>query len=316
MEEAKAYATRLRALLRYLGVNSGDMEKGVIRFEANVSVRPAGSTELRTRTELKNLNSFRNIQRALDFEIKRQIVMLKKGEVLVQETRLFDAAEGATLSMRSKEEAHDYRYFPEPDLVPLRIAGSWVEEIRRGMPELPQERKARFVQEFHIPDYDAQVLTSSKALANYYEECVRLHPQPKLVSNWVMVELLGLLNKEGKGIEESPISPQSLAEMLGLMESGVISGKIAKTVFEEMYQTEKRASEIVKEKGLTQISDEGELLQLIEDVLKANPGPVAEYQAGKEKSFTYLVGQVMKASRGKANPALVNRLLQERLKSG
>ena len=315
-EEAKGYLAVLKAILEYLEVCDGNMEEGSLRCDANVSVRPKGSDRLGVKVEVKNLNSFRNIQRALDFEIKRQIEMLKKGEPVVQETRLFDAAEGVTLSMRTKEEAHDYRYFPEPDLVPLRIAGFWVEEIRKGMPELAQQRKARFVQEFHIPDYDAQVLTSSKTLANYYEECVRLHPQPKVVSNWVMVELLGLLNKEGKGIEESPISPLALAEMLGLMESGVISGKIAKTVFEEMYQTKKRASEIVREKGLTQISDEGELLKLIEDVLTANPGPVAEYQAGKEKSFTFLVGQVMKASRGKANPALVNRLLQERLKSG
>jgi aspartyl-tRNA(Asn)/glutamyl-tRNA(Gln) amidotransferase subunit B len=216
--------------------------------------------------------------------------------------------------MRSKEEAHDYRYFPEPDLVPLRIPASWVEEIKRAMPELPQERKVRFLKEFGIPDYDAGVLTSSKALAQYYEECVRLYHQPKLVSNWVMVELLGLLNKEGKGIKESPISPQGLAEMLGLMEKGVISGKIAKAVFEEMYQTKKAAGEIVQEKGLTQISDEGELLRIIEEVIAAHPEPVGEYRAGKEKSFTFLVGQVMKASRGKANPALVNRLLQERLK--
>ena len=315
-EEAKEYLAVLKAILEYLEVCDGNMEEGSLRCDVNVSVRPKGSDRLGVKVEVKNLNSFRNIQRALDFEIKRQTEMLKKGEVVVQETRLFDAAEGATLSMRSKEEAHDYRYFPEPDLVPLRIARSWVEEVQRSLPELPQERKARFVRAFHIPDYDAQVLTSSKALAAYYEECVRLHPQAKLVSNWVMVELLGLLNKEGKGIEESPISPQALAEMLDLMESGVISGKIAKTVFEEMYQTKKRASEIVKEKGLTQISDAGELLELIDDVLTANPGPVAEYQAGKEKSFTFLVGQVMKASRGKANPALVNRLLQERLKSG
>jgi aspartyl-tRNA(Asn)/glutamyl-tRNA(Gln) amidotransferase subunit B len=315
-EEAKEYLAVLKAILEYLEVCDGNMEEGSLRCDANVSVRPKGSDRLGVKVEVKNLNSFRNIQRALDYEIKRQIEMLKKGEVVVQETRLFDSAEGVTLSMRTKEEAHDYRYFPEPDLVPLRIARSWVEEVQRSLPELPQERKARFVREFHIPDYDAQVLTSSKALAAYYEECVRLHPKPKLVSNWVMVELLGLLNKQGKGIEESPISPEALAEMLDLMESGVISGKIAKTVFEEMCQTKKRASEIVKEKGLTQISDAGELLELIDDVLTANPGPVAEYQAGKEKSFTFLVGQVMKASRGKANPALVNRLLQERLKSG
>ncbi|MDH7500186.1 MAG: Asp-tRNA(Asn)/Glu-tRNA(Gln) amidotransferase GatCAB subunit B, partial [candidate division NC10 bacterium] len=217
-------------------------------------------------------------------------------------------------SMRSKEEAHDYRYFPEPDLVPLRIPPSWVEEIKKKMPELPQQRRARFVEQFGIPDYDAGVLTSSKALAEYYEDCVRLHPQPKLVSNWVMVELLGLLNKEGKGIEESPISPGALAEMLGLMERGVISGKIAKSVFEEMYSTGKSAPAVVQEKGLTQISDEGELSRLIQEVIAANPEPVADYQAGKEKSFTFLVGQVMKASRGKANPALVNKLLQERLK--
>jgi aspartyl-tRNA(Asn)/glutamyl-tRNA(Gln) amidotransferase subunit B len=315
-EEAKEYLAALKAILEYLEVCDGNMEEGSLRCDANVSVRLKGSDRLGIKVEVKNLNSFRNIQRALDYEIRRQTDTLVRGGVLVQETRLFDAGEGVTLSMRTKEEAHDYRYFPEPDLVPLRIARPWVEELRRRMPELPQERKARFVQEFQIPDYDAQVLTGSKALANYYEECVKLYPQPKLVSNWVMVELLGLLNKESRGIEGSPISPQALAEMLGLMESGAISGKIAKTVFEEMYQTKKKASEIVKDKGLTQISDEGELLRIIEEVLAANPGPVAEYRAGKEKSFTYLVGQVMKASRGKANPALVNRLLQERLKPG
>jgi aspartyl-tRNA(Asn)/glutamyl-tRNA(Gln) amidotransferase subunit B len=314
-EEAKEYLASLKAILEYLEVCDGNMEEGSLRCDANVSVRPQGSDRLGTKVEVKNLNSFRNIQRALDFEIRRQTDMIKRGEPVAQETRLFDAPEGVTLSMRTKEEAHDYRYFPEPDLVPLRVADPWVDEVRSRMPELPRERRARFVREFHIPDYDAKVLTASRALANYYEECVKLHPQPKLVSNWVMVELLGLLNKEGKGIEESPISPQSLAEMLGLMENGVISGKIAKTVFEGMYQTEKRASEIVKDEGLTQISDEGELWQIIEEVLAANATTVAEYRSGKEKSFTFLVGQVMKVSRGKANPALVNRLLQERLKA-
>jgi aspartyl-tRNA(Asn)/glutamyl-tRNA(Gln) amidotransferase subunit B len=314
-EEAKEYLTALKAILEYLGVCDGNMEEGSLRCDANVSVRPQGSERLGTKVEIKNMNSFRNIQRALDFEIRRQTELVRKGEPVVQETRLFDAAEEVTLSMRTKEEAHDYRYFPEPDLVPLCIAPSWVEEVRKRMPELPQERRARFVRELHLPDYDAQVLTSSRALADYYEECVRLHPQPKVVSNWVMVELLGLLNKEGKGIEESPVSPQALAEMLGLMESGVISGKIAKTVFEEMVQTKRMASEIVREKGLTQISDEGELLRIIEEVLAANAATVAEYRAGKEKSFTYLVGQVMKASRGKANPTLANRLLQDRLQS-
>ncbi|MFH0871381.1 MAG: Asp-tRNA(Asn)/Glu-tRNA(Gln) amidotransferase subunit GatB [bacterium] len=314
-EEAKEYLAVLKAILEYLEVCDGNMEEGSLRCDANVSVRPRGSDRLGTKAEVKNMNSFRAIQRALEHEIARQIELLRKGEKVMQETRLWDAAEGVTVSMRSKEEAHDYRYFPEPDLVPLRIPASWVEEIKRAMPELPQERKTRFVQEFGIPAYDAGVLTSSKALAQYYEECVRLHPQPKLVSNWVMVELLGLLNKEGKGIEKSPISPQALGEMLDLIEKGVISGKIAKAIFEEMYQTAKAAPEIVQEKGLTQISDERELARLIEEVLAAHPGPVAEYKAGKEKSFTFLVGQVMKASRGKANPVLVNRLLQERLQA-
>jgi len=313
-EEAKDYLAQLKSILEYLDVCDGNMEEGSLRCDANISVRPRGSDTLGTKTEVKNLNSFRAIQRALDYEITRQIELLSKGEKVIQETRLWDAAEGVTLSMRTKEEAHDYRYFPEPDLVPLRIAASWVEEIKRKMPELPQQRKSRFVEEFGIPEYDAGVLTSSRALAQFYEDCVRLHPQPKLVSNWVMVELLGLLNKEGMGIEESPISPAALAEMLGLMEEGVISGKIAKSVFEEMYQTGKSAPVIVQEKGLTQISDERELIRMIDEVLAANPEPVAEYRAGKEKSFTFLVGQVMKASRGKANPALVNKLLQKRLK--
>jgi aspartyl-tRNA(Asn)/glutamyl-tRNA(Gln) amidotransferase subunit B len=312
--EAKKYLALLKATLEYLEVCDGNMEEGSLRCDANISVRAKGAASLGTKAEVKNLNSFRAIQRALDYEIARQIELLRKGEKVVQETRLWDANAGVTISMRSKEEAHDYRYFPEPDLVPLRIAVSWVEEIQSKMPELPQQRMARFVKEFGIPDYDAGVLTSSKVLARFYEDCVRLHPQPKLVSNWVMVELLGLLNKEGKGIEKSPVSAQALAEMLGLMEKGLISGKIAKSVFEEMYQTGKSAPAIVQEKGLTQISDEGELAKLIEEVIAANPEPVAEYRAGKEKSFMFLVGQVMKASRGKANPAMVNKLLQERLK--
>ena len=313
-EEAKEYLAVLKAILEYLEVCDGNMEEGSLRCDANVSVRPKGSAQLGTKAEVKNMNSFRAIQRALEYEIARQIELLAEGGRVVQETRLFDAEAGVTVPMRSKEEAHDYRYFPEPDLVPLRIPASWVEEIQEKMPELPQGRRARFVQEFGIPDYDAGVLTASKATAQYYEDCVRLHPQPKLVSNWVMVELWGQLNKEGKSIEESPIAPPALAEMLGLMEQGAISGKIAKAVFEEMYQTGKSAPQIVKEKALTQISDKEELTRIIDEVIAANPEPVAEYRAGKEKSFTFLVGQVMKASRGKANPALVNQLLQERLK--
>jgi len=315
-EEAKEYLSLLKAILEYVEVCDGNMEEGSLRCDANVSVRPRGASKLGTKIEVKNMNSFRAIQKALEYEIQRQVELLRQGEVLSQETRLWDAEAGVTHSMRTKEEAHDYRYFPEPDLVPLRIPASWIEEVKGEMPELPQQRKARFVAQFGLPEYDAGVLTSSKALAQFYEECVRLLPNPKLVSNWVMVELLSLLHKEGKTVDQSPLSPAALAEMLDLMAKGIISGKIAKSVFEEMFRTGKGARLIVEEKGLVQITDGEELMRIVEEVIAAHPGPVADFRAGKEKSFTFLVGQVMKASRGKANPALVNRILQERLRSG
>ncbi|MBI5166182.1 MAG: Asp-tRNA(Asn)/Glu-tRNA(Gln) amidotransferase subunit GatB [candidate division NC10 bacterium] len=311
--EAAEYLRQLRAVLMYLEVCDGNMEEGSFRCDANISIRRAHSPELGVKTEVKNMNSFKAVQKALEYEVKRQIKILEEGGRIVQETRLWDADQEITLSMRTKEEAHDYRYFPEPDLLPLEVSPVWIEEIRSSLPELPEERRRRFVLHYGLPEYDAGVLTATKALANYFEECVSLHPQAKVVSNWVMVELLGQLNKDNREIEASPISPQALAELLSLMDQGVISGKIAKAVFEEMYQTGEAAGAIVKEKGLTQISDEEELLRIVEEVIAQNPGPVADYRAGKEKSFTYLVGQVMKATKGKANPQLANRLLRERL---
>jgi aspartyl-tRNA(Asn)/glutamyl-tRNA(Gln) amidotransferase subunit B len=232
---------------------------------------------------------------------------------VVQETRLWDPQKGITEAMRGKEEAHDYRYFPDPDLVPLTIDAQWIEEIRKGLPELPLQRKERFVQAYQIPEYDAGVITTSKALADYYEECVRIFPEPKQVGNWIMGDLLRLLKEDEKEVEESPLTPQHLAEMLGLMKDGTISGKIAKTVFEEMYRTGKGAQEIVKEQGLVQITDEEALTKTIDEVLQNHPNEVGAYKGGKEKLFGFFVGQVMKATQGKANPQLVNQILKKKL---
>jgi len=312
-EEAAEYLRQIRAILVYLEVCDGNMEEGSLRCDANVSVRQRGTQELGVKAEIKNLNSFKHVQKALAFELERQVRVLEQGGRIVQETRLWDAEQELTFPMRSKEYAHDYRYFPEPDLVPLSIPKAWIDEVRVTMPELPQERRARFVEEYGIPDYDAAVLTASKPLAGYYEEVVKAFPEPKTASNWVMVELLGQLNKEGREITASPIAPNELAALLTLLKRGTISGKIAKTVFEEMYRTGKTAATIVQQQGLTQISDQDELVGLIEQVLGSHPGPVADYRRGKVQSFTFLVGAVMKASRGKANPRLLNELLRARL---
>ena len=313
-EEAGEYLRQLRAILVYLEVCDGNMEEGSLRCDANVSLRRVGSEELGVKAEVKNMNSFKNVQKALAYEIQRQTQILEEGGRIVQETRLWDADQELTLSMRSKEYAHDYRYFPEPDLVPLTSSPQWIDEIRATLPELPQQRRARFVREYEIPDYDAAVLTASRPLADYYETVARASRAPKLASNWVMVELLGHLNKDGRDITESPIPPAELTAMLTLLRRGTISGKIAKTVFEQMYQTGKSADLIVKEQGLTQISDQDELRRIVEEVLAAHPGPVADYRKGKVQSLTFLVGMVMKASRGKANPQVANELLIARLK--
>ncbi len=314
-QEAGEYLRRLRAILQYLEICTGDMEKGTFRCDANVSVRPVGQTGFGTRTELKNMNSFKHVEKALEYEIRRQIELLRSGDEVIQETRLFDASTGMTVSMRGKEEAHDYRYFPDPDLVPLRIDERWIEEIRASLPELPDKKRERFIHQYQIPEYDAEILTSTKAMAHYFEETVSLFPEPKTVSNWIMVELLRELKRDEREIDQCPITPNHLAGMLWLIKNGMISGKIAKDVFEEMYRTGEEAEKIVKERGWIQILDRGEIERAIEQVMETCSKQVEEYRKGKEKIFGFLVGEVMKQTKGKANPQLVNELLRKRLKS-
>ncbi len=312
-EEAAEYLRKLRAILRFIEVSDADMEKGNFRCDANVSIRPAGSTAFGTRAEIKNVNSFKFVQKAIEYEIKRQAQILDEGGKVVQETRLFDSDKGITVSMRSKEEAHDYRYFPDPDLVPIVVDTKMVDEIGSKMPELPDAKRERFAKEYGLPEHDADLLTQSRALAAYYEEAVALSGQPKVVSNWMMGELMRLLNVEGREIENSPLRPDRLAGMIKLITDGVISTKIAKTVFEEMFKSGKDADTVVKEQGLVQVSDTGEIEKIIDEVIKANPAQHADYKAGKEKLFGFFVGQVMKASKGKANPDLVNKVLLAKL---
>ncbi len=312
-EEAAEYLRRLHEILVYLEICDGNMEEGSFRCDANVSIRPRGQKEFGTRTELKNMNSFRNVQRALEYEVKRQQYLVENGQAIVQETRLWDDAQGVTNSMRSKEEAHDYRYFPDPDLVPVVVDEAWVAEIRSVMPELPQAKRERFVNEYQIPAYDAGVLTADKALAYYYEDVVKLCGKPKIASNWVMGDVMKFLNEDKKSVRECPITARSLADMIGLIEEGTISGKIAKEVIADMYSTGKTPQDIIKEKGLVQITDEGALAKTIADIIETNPGQVKDYRGGKEKIFGFFVGQVMKATQGKANPQLVNDLLKKML---
>jgi aspartyl-tRNA(Asn)/glutamyl-tRNA(Gln) amidotransferase subunit B len=289
------------------------MEEGSFRCDANVSLRPRGSRELGTKVEIKNLNSFRYVQRALEYEVRRQTRALDTGERLVQETRLWDANRSVTRTMRSKEFAHDYRYFPEPDLVPMTTSPAWIEQMRALLPELPDARMHRFVAEYGIPEYDAGVLTSTKALADYYEECGKRFPKPKVVSNWMMVELLRALNRDGIEVEQSRVTPTHLAELLRLIDDGTISGTLAKTVFDTIYTTGKSAAEIVQEQGLRQISDEGSLQATIAEILASHPDEVRDYRGGRDKLLGFFVGQVMKATQGKANPQAVNKLLREAL---
>jgi aspartyl-tRNA(Asn)/glutamyl-tRNA(Gln) amidotransferase subunit B len=313
-EEAGDYLKKLRSILQYLEISSGNMEEGSFRCDANVSVRPKAQKEFGTRTELKNMNSFRHVEKALEYEIKRQIVMLEDGEEVIQETRLWDVNQGITISMRGKEEAHDYRYFPDPDLVPLRIDESWVGKIRKSLPELPDEKKERFVRQYQIPEYDAEILTSTKSMANYFEECISFFPEPKTVSNWMMGDLLRELKRDGREIDQCPVTPKHLTEMLSMIKNGTISGKIAKDVFEEMYQTGEHPEKIVRNKGWVQILDEGEIERAIEKAMDANPKQVEDYRNGKEKLFGFFVGEVMKQTKGKANPKLVNEILRKTLK--
>lgn len=315
--EASEYMRKLRTIVRYLGVCDGNMEQGSLRCDANVSIRPAGSRELGVKVEMKNINSFRFVEKALEYEIKRQIRTLEDGGKIVQETRLWDPSTNKTQSMRTKEEAHDYRYFPEPDLVPIIASQDRINEIKASLPELPDTKKDRFMATYGLPEYDADLLTSERAAADWFEEAVASYAVsvsgPKVVSNWMMGDLTRLLNEENKTIEGCPIKPSGLADMLKLMDNGTISGKIAKTIFEEMYRTGKSAGEIVREKGLTQISDSGVIEKAVDEVIAKHPGEVERFRGGDEKLIGFFVGQVMKATKGKANPQMVNELLKKKL---
>ena len=310
-EEARAYLEKIRAVMQYCDVSDVKMEEGSLRCDANISLRPFGETKLGTKAELKNMNSFRGVQRGLEYEEIRQAELLDDGEEIVQETRRWDEAAGKTLSMRSKEQAHDYRYFPDPDLVTLHISQEWKDRVRASIPELPDERKARYTSEYGLPTYDAEVITSSVHLANLFEDSMKYTSDAKAVSNWIMGDLLGYLNSEGVEITALQLTGQGLGEMVGLIEKGTISNKIAKTVFKEMLESGKLPEQIVEEKGLVQISDEGAILTIVEQVVAANPQSVEDYKAGKQKAIGFLVGQVMKESKGKANPGLANKLLVE-----
>jgi len=315
-EEAGAYLRQLRSIVRYLDICDGNLEEGSFRCDANVSIMPMGSKTFGTRTELKNLNSFKNVEKAILYEISRQKELLMEGGEVVLETRLWDAAKNRTTSMRSKEEAHDYRYFPDPDLLPLVIDDEWIDSIKKNLPELPETKKKRFIKQYGLPSYDAAFLTSDRNLADFFEKCVKTFPDPKQVSNWVMGALSALLNAQGKTISQSPISSENLAELLGLIDKGIISGKIAKTVFEKMAQSGKTPEEIVEEKGLVQVTDVSAIEKVVSDVLARSPAEVEAYKGGKTKLLGYFVGQVMKETRGKANPKIVNDLLKKILDAG
>ncbi|GFP18810.1 aspartyl-tRNA(Asn)/glutamyl-tRNA(Gln) amidotransferase subunit B [Candidatus Hakubella thermalkaliphila] len=312
-EEAKIFLSSLRNLLQYLEVSDCNMEEGSLRCDANISVRRGDMDELGTKTEVKNLNSFRFLSRALQYEIERQKKILAKGGVIRQETRHFDATTNRTTSLRSKEMAHDYRYFPEPDLVPLEISDQWVDEGRRSLPELPGAKRLRFMEGYGLPEYDAEALTSSRAMADFFEECAKRYHRPKIISNWLMGDFTSLLNATDTAVERSKVTPEHLTEMLKLIDEGVISGKIAKSVFEEMFNTGRMPREVVEEKGLTQIADEEELARLVAEVIAENEKATGDYREGKGSALGFLVGQVMKKTRGRANPELINRLLRERL---
>jgi aspartyl-tRNA(Asn)/glutamyl-tRNA(Gln) amidotransferase subunit B len=311
-EEAGAYLRKLRAIVRYLETCDGNMDEGSMRCDANVSVRPVGETGLRTRCEIKNVNSIRNVMQAIEFEAKRHVEVYEDGGEIVQETRLFDATTGSTRSMRSKEEAHDYRYFPDPDLLPLRLEDGLVEKLSSEMVELPDEKKKRFIEELGLKPYDASVLIVSKRTAAYFEEAAK-GQDAKKVANWVMGELFGVLNKMGKEIDESPVSAKNLGKLVGLISNNTISGRIAKDVFEEMLKSDADPEVIVEEKGLKQVTDTGAIEAIVDEVIASSPENVAKYKAGKDKLIGWFVGQVMKASKGKANPGMVNKLLKEKL---
>jgi aspartyl-tRNA(Asn)/glutamyl-tRNA(Gln) amidotransferase subunit B len=311
--DAAEFFARLRAILVATEVNDGNMEEGSLRCDANVSVRPAGADKLGVKTELKNLNSFRHVQRALEFEIARQIELVSAGRAVDHETRLWDAGASRTVSMRGKEEAHDYRYFPEPDLPPLTLDGEWIEEIRRTLPELPDARRRRFIEQYALPEYDASVLTTSREIGDYFEATAAASANPKASSNWVMGALTAKMNDLGIGITDVPLPPEALAGLIRLIDAGTISGPVTKDVFEKMFTDGRSAQQIVEQEGLASIGDQSAIVDAVRGVLDANPGPVSQFRAGKQQTFGFLVGQVMKATKGKANPALVNDVLRRML---
>lgn len=313
VDEVVAYLKGLRDILMYLEVCDGNMEEGSFRCEPNLSLRPPGRKEFGTKVELKNINSFKFVKDAMEYEIKRQTKVLNEGGKIRQETRSWNIDRAETAVMRSKEEAHDYRYFPDPDLVPLKLDEEWIEGFKSSLPELPAARAARLISEYGLPEYDAGVLTASKGIADYFECCVALFNQPKTVSNWVMGELTRELNNSGTDVSASPVSPERLIELLKMVDQGTISLKVAREIFPEVYSSGKAPAQMVQEKGLTQVSDEGALDKIIEEVLAKSPAQVAQFKEGKQQVVGFLVGQVMKASGGKANPGKVNELLKKRL---
>jgi aspartyl-tRNA(Asn)/glutamyl-tRNA(Gln) amidotransferase subunit B len=312
-DEAHAYLTELKQVLQYIEVSTCDMEKGHLRCDANVSVRLRGAEKFGTKAEVKNLNSFRFLKLAVDQEIARQVTLIESGGRVVQETRLFNVDTGETVGMRSKEHAHDYRYFPEPDLIPLRVSDAWMNRIREAMPELPAARRQRFIDVYGLREYDAQVLTSTRVMSEYFEKVVAVSGDARAAANWVMGDLAGLLKQEGKEIGDSPVTPENLGALVALISQGKISGKLAKEIFPKMFATGDAPQAIMEREGLQQISDEGALGKIIDEVIAANPKQVEQYRGGKPAVLGFLVGQVMKASRGQADPAAVNRMLKDRL---
>ena len=310
-QEAYAYLKKIHAILRYLDICDGNMQEGSFRCDANISLRPVGQEEFGTRTELKNMNSFRNVQNALEYEVRRQRDLLLDGETIIQETLLWNPDSNRTESMRGKEDAHDYRYFPCPDLIPVEIDEAWIDEIRKTLPELPDERKNRFIEEYNLPEYDAVILTGSRELADYFETAARFCANAKKVSNWIMTELLREL--KGEDISACKVTPEQLGELMAMVEKGTISGKIAKTVFIDMMATGKDPAVIVEEKNLVQVSDEGELQAMVEEIVAANPDQAEQFRQGKTKVMGFFVGQLMKKTKGKANPKMANELFVKTL---
>lgn len=312
-EEARVFLESLKSILEYTQVSDCKMEQGSLRCDANISLRPKGSEQFGNKAEIKNLNSFRAVQRALEYEVRRQTELLERGEPVAAETRHWDEAKGVTVMMRTKDEEDDYRYMPEPDIPPLEIDPAWVDELRAELPELPRAKQRRFVEQYELPEYDAGVLTADAKVADFYEACVAAYGRPKVVSNWIMGEFLRLLREDGVEVTDVPLTPAGLAELLGLVDKGVISGSIAKEVFEEMFRSGKQAGAIVKERGLEQISDEGQLAAIVDQVIAEHQDAADNVRAGEMKAIGFLVGQVMQKTKGKANPKLVNELLRARL---